>query len=61
MVEAYAAQGLQIGITEDRWKDWAAGMMAIDIFQNEALPNPYLFENWQDWAAEVINAVNPRN
>ena len=61
MVEAYAAQNLQIGITEDHWKDWAAGLMAIDVFQNEALPNPYLFENWQDWAAEVVNAVSPRN
>jgi len=34
--------------------------MAIDVFQNEALPNPYLYEDWQIWAAEVVNAVNPR-
>lgn len=61
MVEAYAAQNLQIGVEEQNWKDFAVGMMAIDVFQNEALPNPYLFENWQDWAAEVVNAVSPRN
>jgi hypothetical protein len=61
MIEAYAAQNLQIGVPEEKWKDWAAGLMAIDVFQNESIPNPYLYENWQDWAAEVINAVSPRN
>ena len=61
MVETYAAQNLQIGIPEEKWKDWAAGLMAIDVFQNESIPNPYLYEKWQDWAAELVNAVSPRN
>ena len=61
MIEGYAAQQLQIGVSEDNWHEFAAGMMGIDIFQNESLPSPYLFENWQDWVEQVINAVNPRN
>jgi len=61
MVEAYAAQNLQIGLKEEDWRDWASGLTAIDIFQNESIPNPYLFENWKDWAAELMNSVNPRN
>lgn len=61
MCEAYAQQQLQIGVSEDNWKDFAAGMKAIDIFQNEAIPGPYVFENWYDWAEAVVNAVNPRN
>jgi hypothetical protein len=61
MCEAYAPQQLQIGIVEGDWKDWAAGLKAIDVFQNEAVPGPYVFENWQDWAEAVVNAVNPRN
>lgn len=61
MVEAYAAQQLQIGISEDKWKDWAVGLSAIDVFQNEAIPSPFLFDDWQEWAEAVVNAVNPRN
>jgi len=61
MCEAYAQQQLQIGVSEDNWKDFAAGMKAIDVFQNEGIPGPYVFENWYDWAEAVVNAVNPRN
>ena len=61
MVEAYAAQQLTIGLPEERWREFAAGLMGIDIFQSEALPSPNLFENWQDWVDQVRNAVNPKN
>ena len=36
MVEAYAGQQLQIGVPEANWKDWAVGLMAIDLFQNNS-------------------------
>ena len=61
MVEAYAAQQLQSGVSEDKWQDWANGLTGIDVFQNEAIPSPYLFDHWQSWAEAVVNAVNPRN
>ena len=61
MCEAYASQQLQVGVSEENWKEWAAGLKAIDVFQNEAIPGPYVFENWQDWAEAVVGAVNPRN
>jgi hypothetical protein len=57
MVEAYAAQNLQIGIPEEKWKDWAEGLMAIDVFQNESIPNPYLYEKWQDWASALVGSM----
>jgi hypothetical protein len=60
MVEAYAGQQLQIGVPEDQWKDWASGLMAIDVFQNEAMPNPIFFEDWQGWASAMIGAVNSK-
>jgi hypothetical protein len=34
---------------------------AQTTLQNEAIPSPYLFDKWQDWAEAVVNAVNPRN
>ena len=61
MVEAYAAQQLQSGVSEDDWKEWALGLSGIDVFQNEAIPSPAGFDNWQNWAEAVVNAVNPRN
>ena len=61
MVEAYAAQQLQTGASEKDWQDWAIGLTGIDVFQNEAMPSPYGFDHWQNWAEAVVNAVNPRN
>lgn len=58
MCEAYAGQQLSIPAGEEHWKEWAAGLKAIDIFVNEAIPGPYNFENWQDWASAVVGAVN---
>jgi hypothetical protein len=60
MVEGYAGQQLAIGIAEENWKDWATGLMAIDIFQTEALPSPLLFNDWRDWVDSIRNAVNQK-
>lgn len=58
MVEAYAAQQLSINTPEEEWKQWAAGLKAIDVFENEGIPGPYVYENWYDWAQAVVGAVN---
>jgi hypothetical protein len=60
MVEAYGGQQLEIPGEEEDWKSWAAGLKGIDAFVNEGVPGPYIFENWQDWAEAVVNAVNQR-
>ena len=61
MCEGYAAQQLCIPSNEDEWVNWAEGLKAIDIFSNEAIPSPQSFNNWQDWASALVNAVNPRD
>ena len=58
MCEAYAAQNLSINAPEEAWTDWAAGLLAIDVFVNEGIPGPYIYENWQDWAQALVGAVN---
>ena len=60
MCEAYAGQQLEIPYGEDNWKAWAVGLKAIDIFSNEAIPSPYIYEDWQDWAQAVVGAVNQK-
>ena len=61
MCEGYATQQLCIPSGEEGWVSWAEGLKAIDIFSNEAIPSPQSFNNWQDWASALVNAVNPRN
>lgn len=58
MCEAYAAQQLSSNTPEEEWKQWAAGLKAIDVFTNEGIPGPYIYENWQDWAQALVGAVN---
>lgn len=38
MCEAYAGQQLAIPSQQTDWREWAAGLKAIDVFANEAYP-----------------------
>jgi hypothetical protein len=58
MCEAYAGQQLVIPNARTDWYEWAAGLKAIDIFVNEGIPGPYIFDNWKDWATALVGAVN---
>jgi len=58
MCEAYAAQQLSANTQEENWKDWAAGLKAIDIFTNEGIPGPYIYDSWQEWASALVGAIN---
>jgi len=60
MVEAYSGQQLGIGVPEEKWREWAYGINAIDIFANEAIPTPDYYQNWHDWATALVNAVNQK-
>jgi hypothetical protein len=60
MVELYAAQQLEIPTALTDWKLWGDGIKAIDVFTNEAIPDTDQFDNWQDWAEALVNAVNPQ-
>ena len=60
MVEQYAAQQLAIPDQNTDWKLWGDGLKAIDVFTNEAIPSTEDFDNWFDWAAALLSAVNPR-
>lgn len=59
MVELYGAQNLQIPNAQTEWKEWASGLKAIDVFTNEGIPGPFIYDDWQEWAEAVVNAVNP--
>jgi len=58
MVEAYAGNQLSIPSGEDKWKEWANGLKAIELFNNDGIPGPDIFDNWQDWAVTLVSVVN---
>jgi hypothetical protein len=58
MVEGYAAQQLEIPGAESEWRSWAAGFKGIDVFSKDAVPDPYAFEDWKDWAAQLVNTLS---
>ena len=60
MCELYAAQQLSIPDASTDWRQWAEGLKAIDVFTNEAIPGPAVFNDWQDWAQAVVGAILPR-
>lgn len=60
MCELYAAQQLEIPTALTNWRLWGDGIRAIDVFANEAIPMTDNFDDWQKWAEELMNAVNPR-
>jgi hypothetical protein len=59
MVEQYAAQNLSIPMSDTDWKEWGQGLLAVDVFTNEAVPNPELYDDWREWASAVLGAINP--
>lgn len=60
MCELYAAQQLSIPDASTDWRQWGEGLKAIDVFTNEAIPGPAVFNDWQDWAQAVVGAILPR-
>jgi hypothetical protein len=58
MCEAYAGQQLMIPNKDTNWQEWAAGLKAIDLFENNAIPGPYVFNDWQEWAQALVNIIN---
>lgn len=58
MVEAYAAQQLEIPNNGTDWRLWAEGLKGIDIFGVDGVPAPGGFSDWQLWAQALVNAVN---
>jgi hypothetical protein len=60
MCEAYAGQQLAVPNPDTDWKEWGMGLKAIDTFTNEGIPSPDIFEDWHDWAAALVGAINQR-
>lgn len=45
-------QDIQMGrlFSNDDWQTWAAGLLSFNKFARLAIPNPYQFSDWKEWA-----------
>jgi hypothetical protein len=59
MGELYAAQQLEIPDSRTDWKLWAEGLVGIGVFNNQAVPLPANYKNWEDWAFALLGSMNP--
>lgn len=59
MVEMYGSQNLSIPTSTTDWKQWAAGLKAIDVFANEGIPDPYVYDSWESWSQSLVGIINP--
>jgi len=51
---------LSIPNAQTDWKQWATGLKAIDVFTNEGIPSPDIYDDWHDWASALVGAVNQK-
>lgn len=43
---------------EDEWQETAKNIAQLPTFLNYPVPDPTLFENWQDWAKQFTLIIN---
>jgi len=43
---------------EDQWKEWGTSIAGIGYFGNSAVPDTRYFENWQDWAQQLVGIMS---
>jgi hypothetical protein len=58
MVEQFASNQLDIPNEGTDWRAWARGVNAIDVFSNQGVPSPDIYDSWVDWAFALINCMD---
>jgi hypothetical protein len=57
MNELFAPQ--QLGtVEEEKWRDWVDGINGIGFFVQSAVPDHRNFDDWQDWAKQMVGIMN---
>ncbi len=49
----------QLGyVEEENWKDWVSGLNGIGYFLQSGVPDARNFNNWQDWAEQMVGIMS---
>jgi hypothetical protein len=58
LVMYFSAQPIPYIDDEEQWKSVAKNVAQLPNFSVYPVPDPELFENWQDWASEFTLIIN---
>lgn len=51
--------GVVVQFTEgDDWKSWAAGLLSLNPLARLGAPQPYAFDDWEEWAMRFIGILD---
>lgn len=42
---------------EEHWQDWATAFVRAPSFSPQAIPDPYQFTDWRDWAMRAYTML----
>lgn len=42
---------------ETKWQDWAVQFFNYGVLPGDAPPNPYMFDDWREWAERFCDAL----
>jgi len=45
-------------VPEEEWRTLAYALTSLATFDNYAVPDPVLYENWQDWVSNLLFSIN---
>ena len=60
LVMFYSQELIPYTIDENDWKMVAKNVSQLPTFMAYPVPDPDLYENWQDWASALVGAVNQK-
>lgn len=60
MIIHYGQENIMM-TSEENWREGAQNMARMTVFGSYPVPDPVLYENWQDWAKEFSLIINGRS
>ena len=45
-------------VPEEDWRTLAYALTSLATFDNYAIPDPVLFEDWRDWVSDLLFSIN---
>ena len=48
-------------LDDTQWQDWAVGFLRASHFSQRIPPDPYMFDDWREWAERAYTMLEIAN